>query len=106
MKSTNYLATFTIVGTQLVEIQPYQPDVPQIPWAFIVVVCIAATTLLVVVLFKAGFIYSDTEQDEETPKKESVVRKQEPENVMLLTYHKKSRALRLLPFFNFGRFFL
>ena len=57
IETPSYYATFAIVGTELVEIQPYQTGIPQIPWAAIVLTIILSTVLLVFVLFKTDFIY-------------------------------------------------
>lgn len=57
VETPSYFATFAIVGTDFVEIQPYQSGMPQIPWGAIIVTIILATTLLIIVLFKTGFIY-------------------------------------------------
>jgi hypothetical protein len=57
VETTSYYATFAIVGTELIEIQPYQTEIPQIPWTAIVLTIILSTVLLIFVLFKTGFIY-------------------------------------------------
>ncbi len=73
VESPEYLATFTIVGTQFVEVHPYQSNTPEISWAFIIGAIIAASIALVVVLFKAGYIYRLNEQpNEEVAKVQSV----------------------------------
>jgi hypothetical protein len=57
VETTSYYATFAIVGTELIEMQPYQTEIPQIPWTAIVLTIILSTVLLIFVLFKTGFIY-------------------------------------------------
>jgi len=62
IESQSYLATFTIVGKEIVEVQPYAPNVPSIPWPAIAGITIGASLLLVVVLFKAGYIYREDDR--------------------------------------------
>ena len=70
VETPSYFATFAIVGTDFVEIQPYQSGMPEIPWDAIIVTITLATTLLIIVLFKTGFIYQVEEHaDGKTNKK-------------------------------------
>lgn len=71
VETPSYFATFAIVGTDLVEIQPYQSGIPEIPWVVIIVTIIFSTTLLLVVLFKTGFIYQIEEPAERKNKEKS-----------------------------------
>ncbi len=63
IETQDYYATFAIVGTELIEIQPYQSGIPEIPWAAIILTIIIATALLVFVLFKTGSIYQIEDND-------------------------------------------
>ena len=69
VETPSYFATFAIVGTDFVEIQPYRSGMPEIPWGAIVVTIIIATTLLMIVLFKTGFIYQVEEHADGKNKK-------------------------------------
>lgn len=60
-------STFAIVGSQVTEIQPYNPGVPDIPWNVIVVVIVVIGSLLIIVLFKAGYIYKEEQHSDESP---------------------------------------
>jgi hypothetical protein len=71
IETSSYYATFAIVGTELVEIQPYQSGIPEIPWCIIIVTIIFSTTLLLVVLFRTGFIYQVEEPTERKNKQKS-----------------------------------
>ncbi|MBN1860608.1 MAG: hypothetical protein JW840_04010 [Candidatus Thermoplasmatota archaeon] len=72
VETSSYFATFAIVGTELVEIQPYQSGIPEIPWCVIIVTIIFSTTLLLVVLFKTGFIYQVEETTERKNKEKTL----------------------------------
>ena len=69
VETPSYFATFAIVGTDFVEIQPYRSGMPEIPWGAIVVTIIFATTLLMIVLLKTGFIYQVEEHADGKNKK-------------------------------------
>jgi len=56
------LSTFAIVGSQIVEVQPYDTNVPEIPWALIILGVIFSTIILIIVLFKGKYIYRDEEE--------------------------------------------
>jgi len=60
-------STFAVVGNSLVEIQTYSTDMPKIPWITIILIIVIASILLVVVLFKAGYIYTEKEDEEKKP---------------------------------------
>jgi len=69
VETPSYFATFAIVGTDFVEIQPYRSGMPEIPWGAIIVTIIVATTLLMIVLLKTGFIYQVEEHADGKSKK-------------------------------------
>jgi len=70
IESTGYLATFTIVGKEIIQVQPYETTGPNVPWTFIIAMTIAASLILVVVLFKAGYIY---QEDDLTKKERKII---------------------------------
>ncbi len=53
---------------QVVEINPYQSGMPEIPWSVIIGIVVVASILLVIVLFKAGYIYRAEETQDESSK--------------------------------------
>jgi len=55
-------ATFAIIGTEIVEVHPYQSPGQAISWTVIIGIVISASVLLVIILFKAGYIYTDEEK--------------------------------------------
>jgi hypothetical protein len=72
MDVPSYSATFAIVGTELVEIQPYQSGVPEISWTTILLTIVLATVLLIFGLFKTGCIYQ-VEDTVDKNKKEKII---------------------------------
>jgi hypothetical protein len=57
VETSSYFAAYAVVEAGIIEIQPYQSRMPQIPWSAIVLTIIVATALLLIVIFKTGFIY-------------------------------------------------
>jgi PGF-pre-PGF domain-containing protein len=55
-------STFAIIGTEVIEVQPYPSQHQGIPWTAIVGFSILASITLLVILFKAGYIYYDQDQ--------------------------------------------
>lgn len=68
IETPSYYATFVIVGTELVEIQPYQSGIPEIPWTAIILTVLIATVLLIFILFKTGCVYRVEDDDNSTHK--------------------------------------
>lgn len=64
IETPSYYATFVIVGTELVEIQPYQSGIPEIPWMAIILTVLIASVLLLFVLFKTGCVYQIEDDDD------------------------------------------
>ena len=56
------LSTFAIVGNQILEVQPYDTMVPEIPWTLIILVVIFSSIILIIVLFKGKYTYRDEEE--------------------------------------------
>jgi hypothetical protein len=57
VEAPSYFAAYAIVQAGIIEIQPYESMIPEIPWAAIFLTIIVATVLLIITLFKTGFIY-------------------------------------------------
>jgi len=65
---TSGFSTFAVVGSQVVEVQPYETGT-SIPWMVIIGMIIAATVILLIFLFKAGYIYTDESSSGDSQKK-------------------------------------
>lgn len=72
VETQGYLATFTIVGQKVIEVNPYQSEIPEIPWTLIIGMVVFASLTLIVLLFKAGYIYREEESINKTNKREPV----------------------------------
>jgi PGF-pre-PGF domain-containing protein len=60
-------STFAVIGSQVVQVNPYETGMPEIPWVMIIGMIVGATILLIVVLFKAGYIYKEEEPPTDKP---------------------------------------
>lgn len=65
------LSTFAVVGSQVIEVNPYQEHLPEIPWIVIIGIVVIASILLIALLFKAGYIYREDKQTDEQSQKSS-----------------------------------
>lgn len=64
-------STFAVVGSEIVLISPpYETEVPEVPWLFIIGITAIITIILMLVLFKARYIYFKEEQQVKNSKKE------------------------------------
>lgn len=64
-------STFAIIGTEVVEVQPYPTQPQGIPWTVIAGFIIAASIVLVITLFKAEYIYAEDKHNTDESEKKS-----------------------------------